>query len=400
MKFLILMIPILLQKKFKNKNMNKKEIKKIKVMTIFGTRPEIIRLSRIFAKLDEYVNHIMVHTGQSYDYEMNEIFFEQMKIRKPDYFLDVKADSLGQQIANIIAKSEKIFKKEMPDAILILGDTNSSLAAIVAKRMKIPIFHMEAGNRCFDENVPEEVNRKIVDHISDINLPYTENARLYLIQEGIHPGTIFVIGSPMAEVLNFYKKSIDDSKILKQLKLSRGKYFVASIHREENVDNKETLEKLIDALNVVAEIYGMPIIVTTHPRTAKRLKEFNFSVNKLLQFHKPFGYLDYVKLEKNAFCTLSDSGTIQEESSIVGFPAIQIRNSTERPEALDEGVFILSGLDKDIILQSIDIVTKQFKIGEKFNIPKNYQDINVSSKVLRIIIGLTKIIQTKRSFVK
>ena len=367
-------------------------------MTIFGTRPEIIRLSRVFAKFDQYVNHIMVHTGQSYDYEMNEIFFEQMKIRKPDYFLEVKAETLGGQIANIIAKSEKVLKKEMPDAVLILGDTNSALAAIIAKRMKIPIFHMEAGNRCFDENVPEEVNRKIVDHISDINLPYSENARLYLIQEGIHPGTIYVTGSPIAEVLNFFGKAIDNSDILKQLKLTKNKYFVASIHREENVEKKESLNKLIDALNTVARTYKMPIIISTHPRTANRLKEYNFKVNKLINFHKPFGYLNYVKLEKNAFCVLSDSGTIQEESSILGFPAIQVRNSSERPEAFDEGTLILSGLDKDIILQAIEIITNQFSVGEKFNVPKNYQDTNVSSKVLRLIVGLTKIVKEKRGF--
>jgi UDP-N-acetylglucosamine 2-epimerase (non-hydrolysing) len=367
-------------------------------MTIFGTRPEIIRLSRIFAKLDKYVNHIMVHTGQSYDYEMNEIFFEQMKIRKPDYFLEVKAETLGEQIANIIAKSEKILKKEMPDAVLILGDTNSALAAIITKRMKIPIFHMEAGNRCFDENVSEEVNRKIVDHISDINLPYSENARLYLIQEGIHPGTIYVTGSPMAEVLNFFGKAIDNSEILKQLKLTKNKYFVVSLHREENVEKKESLTGLIDALNVVAETYKMPIIMSTHPRTASRLKEYNFEINELINFHKPFGFLDFVKLERNAFCVLSDSGTIQEESSILGFPAIQVRNSSERPEAFDEGVLILSGLDKDIILQAIEIITKQFSAGEKFNIPRNYQDTNVSSKVLRLIVGLTKIVKKKRGF--
>lgn len=378
--------------------MKQNQSKKLKVMTIFGTRPEIIRLSRIFVKLDKYVNHIMVHTGQSYDYEMNKIFFDQMKIRKPDYFLEVKAKTLGEQIANIIAKSEKILKKEMPDAVLILGDTNSALAAIIAKRMKIPIFHMEAGNRCFDENVPEEVNRKIVDHISDINLPYSENARLYLIQEGIHPGTIYVTGSPMAEVLNFFGKAIDNSEILKQLKLTKNKYFVASLHREENVDYRESLAKLMDALNAVAEAYKMPIIMSTHPRTASRLKEYNLKVNELINFHKPFGFLDFVKLEKNAFCVLSDSGTIQEESSILGFPAIQVRNSSERPEAFDEGVLILSGLDKDIILQTIEIITKQFSDGEKFNVPKNYQDTNISSKVLRLIVGLTKIVKKKRGF--
>lgn len=380
--------------------MKKNKSKKLKIMTIFGTRPEIIKLSRIFAKFDQYVNHIMVHTGQSYDYEMNKIFFDQLKIRKPDYFLGVKSDTLGEQIANIISKSEKVLLKEMPDAVLIFGDTNSALAVIIAKRLKMPIFHMEAGNRCFDENVPEEINRKIIDHISDINLPLTENARLYLIQEGIHPGTIYVTGSPTAEILDYNKKQIEASKILRELKLSPRKYFVASIHREENVDGFEPLTKLIDSLNAVAETYKMPIIVTTHPRTAKKLEEYRIKGNKLINFHKPFGIFDYIKLQKNAFCVLSDSGTIQEESSILGFPAIQVRNSSERPEAFDEGVLILSGLDKDIILQSIEITVKQYETGEKFNVPRNYQDKNVSSKVLRLVVGLTKIIQRKRGYQK
>jgi len=380
--------------------MKQNKSNKLKIMTIFGTRPEIIKLSRIFAKFDQYVNHIMVHTGQSFDYEMNKIFFDQLKIRKPDYFLGVKSDTLGGQIANIILKSEEVLLKEMPDAIFIFGDTNSALAVIIAKRMKIPIFHMEAGNRCFSENVPEEINRKIIDHISDINISLTENARLYLIQEGIHPGTIYVTGSPTAEILDYNKKQIEASKILKELKLSPRKYFVASIHREENVDSFEPLTKLIDSLNAVAETYKMPIIVTTHPRTAKKLEEYKIKGNKLINFHKPFGIFDYLKLQKNSYCVLSDSGTIQEDSSLLGFPAIQVRNSSERPEAFDEGVLILSGLDKDIILQSIEITVKQYEAGEKFNIPRNYQDKNVSSKVLRLVVGLTKIIQKKRGYQK
>lgn len=375
----------------------KENYKKLKIMTIFGTRPEIIRLSRVFAKLDQYVDHIMVHTGQSYDYEMNKIFFDQLKIRKPNYFLEVKAETLGGQIANIIVKSEAVLIKEKPDAVLILGDTNSALAAIVAKRMHIPIFHMEAGNRSFDENVPEETNRRIVDHISDINLPYSENARLYLMREGIHPGTIFVTGSPIAEIFNHYKKEIDKSKVLQELKLKKGRYFVASIHREENIDSEDSLAKLIESLNAVAAAYKMPIMMSTHPRTAQRLKEYGFKADKLINFHKPFGYFDYINLQKNAFCVLSDSGTIQEESSNIGFPAVQIRQSSERPEAFDEGTVILSGLDKDIILQSIEIMTKQSAAGEKFNIPRNYRDINVSSKVLRLVVGLAKILKKKRA---
>ena len=365
-------------------------------MTIFGTRPEIIRLSRVFAKLDQYLNHVMVHTGQSYDYEINEVFFRDLEIRKPDYFLGVRAETLGDQMAKIISKSEKVLEKERPDALLVLGDTNSSLASIIAKRMKIPIFHMEAGNRCFDENVPEEINRKIVDHISDINLPYSENARLYLIREGIHPGTIYVTGSPLGEVLEHYQEKINNSTILKKLGTSKNKYFIASIHREENVDNEEALEKLIDSLNGVAIEYKMPIFLSTHPRTEKRLQKNKFKISKLINLHKPFGYLDYIYLQKNAFCTLSDSGTILEESSMLQFPAIQVRNSSERPEGYDEGAVILSGLEKDVILKSIEVVTKQFALGEKFNTPRNYRDVNVSGKVLRLIVGLTKILQKRR----
>jgi len=380
------------------KMFNKDNFNKLKIMTIFGTRPEIIRLSRVFAKFDQYVNHIMVHTGQSYDYEMNQVFFENLKVRKPDYFLEVKSDTLGGQIAKIIERSEEVLKKEMPDAVLILGDTNSALAAIIAKRMKIPIFHMEAGNRSFNENLPEEINRKIVDHISDINLPYSENARLYLMREGVHPGTIFVTGSPMAEIWKAYKNDVQKSKILKKLKLKKGKYFVASIHREENVESRESLTKLIDSLNAVAEIYKMPIIMSTHPRTAKRLEEYKLKANKFVNFHKPMGYFDYNNLQLNAFCVLSDSGTILEESSVMGFPAIQTRVSSERPEGFDEGVLILSGLDKDIILQAIEITVKQFAAGERFNIPRNYRDTNISSKVLRLVVGLTRIIQKKRGY--
>lgn len=367
--------------------MSKETAKKTKVMTIFGTRPEIIRLSRIFSKLDKYVHHLMVHTGQSYDYEMNKIFFDELQLRKPDYFLDVKAETLGKQIANIIFRSEEVIKKELPDAILILGDTNSALSAIVAKRFKIPIFHMEAGNRCFDDNVPEETNRKIADHISDINLPYTENSRRYLIQEGIHPGTIFVTGSPLAEVLSYYEKKIEAASILKELNLKKKGYFLVSAHREENVTNKKKLDSLVRSLNFLAGEYKKPLIFSVHPRTRICLKENNINIHRLIKFHKPFGYFDYVNLQKNAFCVLSDSGTIQEESGILKFPAIQIRNSSERPEAFDAGIIILSGLKKESIAQAIDIVVSQSEANEKFVIPESYKDTNVSSKVLRIIIS-------------
>jgi UDP-N-acetylglucosamine 2-epimerase (non-hydrolysing) len=368
----------------------------LKVMTIFGTRPEIIRMSRVFKKLDQFVDHIMVHTGQSFDYEMNQVFFENLDVRKPDYFLDVKSETLGGQIANIIMKSEEVLKKEKPDALLLLGDTNSALSTIVAKRMKIPIFHLEAGNRSFDENVPEEINRRIVDHISDLNFPYSENARLNLLREGIHPGKMFITGSPLAEILEHNKESIAKSTILKTLKLESKKYFLVSIHREENVDSEKHLKTLIEILNGVAENYNFPLIVTTHPRTRKRLDEHKFTPHALINFCKPFGFFDYVTLQQNAFCVLSDSGTIQEECSNLNFPAIQVRNSSERPEAFDEGVTILTGLDKEIVLKSIEIVTQQHAEGVQFNVPLAYKDTNFSSKVLRHIIGLTKITQKRR----
>lgn len=366
-----------------------KKSDKIKVMSILGTRPEIIRLSCVLKKLDQYTDHILVYTGQSYSYELSQIFFKELEIKKPKYFLDVKDETLGGQIGKIISKSEKVLKKENPDAVLILGDTNSALSAIMAKRQKIPIFHMEAGNRCFDENVPEELNRKIVDHISDINLPYTENGRRYLISEGIQPGKIFVTGSPMREVLEYFKDKINASKILEKLNLAKNEYFLASIHREENVDSHDSLIKLIDSLNNLAKHYSKPIIISTHPRTEKRLKEFKIKTNSRLQLLKPFGFFDYVYLQKNAFCVLSDSGTVPEESAILRFPAVQLRNSSERPEAFDAGTIILSGLDKDNILFSVEIVTSQI-IEENTRIPYDYMDSNISTKVLKLIVGLAR----------
>lgn len=373
-----------------------KENKKLKIMTIFGTRPEIIKLSRIFAKLDEYVNHIMVHTGQSFDYEMNEIFFEQLSVRKPDYFLGVKADTLEEQIALVISKSGAVLRKEMPDAILIFGDTNSALSAIMAKRLKIPIFHMEAGNRSFDENVPEETNRRIVDHISDINMVHSEQARSNLLREGLHPATIFVTGSPFAEIITHYKKQLDGSNVLKDMNMEKGKYFVVSLHREENVSTDDTLKALLNSLNAIAETYKLPLLVSTHPRTAKRLEELKLKANPLVDFHKPFGYFEYVNLQRNAFCVVSDSGSIVEEAALFEFPAIQARVSSERPEAYDEGVTILSGLDADTMLSAIHVMTEQFKRGEKFKIPIAYRDANVSDKVLRHIIGLTNVVKRRR----
>ncbi len=367
-----------------------------KVITILGTRPEIIRLSLIIKKIDKFFDHILIHTGQNYDYNLNDIFLDKLNIRKPDYFLGVKAKTLGEQVAKIIQMSENVFQKEKPDALLVLGDTNSSLASICAKRMKIPIFHMEAGNRCFDENVPEEINRKIVDHISDINLPYSENARFNLTREGIHSKTIYVTGSPMAEVFAKNKEKIENSNILLKLKIKKGEYFLASLHREENVDKKTSLQKLMQALEEVAKKYKKPVFLSTHPRTKKNLEKYKIKINQQIKLCQPFGYLDYMHLQKNAFCVLSDSGSILEESAILQFPAIQVRESSERPEGYDEGIVILTGLEKDIILKSIEIVTNQFNQGERFSCPRDYQSTNVSSKVLRLIVGLCKIVQEKR----
>lgn len=363
----------------------------LKVMTILGTRPEIIRLSRILPKLDEYLNHIIVYTSQSYSPELSTVFFKDFKLRKPNYILNVKSDTLGGQIANIIKQTEGVMVKEKPDALLILGDTNSALSAIVGKRMKIPIFHMEAGNRSFDDNVPEEINRRIVDHISDYNLPYTENSRTYLIAEGIHPGSIYVTGSPMTEVLNYYQELIEKSKILEKLKVSERKYFVASAHREENVDNPVHLKELFQSLNYIAEKYKLPVIVSLHPRTKNRLFKMKIKLHKLVRLETPFGFFDFNKLQKHALCVLSDSGTIQEESAIMGFRAIQIRVSSERPEAFDAGTIILTGHSQETIQKAIEIVVNLEEKGEKLDIPEGYKISNVSSKVLKLILGLGSI---------
>jgi len=369
---------------------------KLKVATVFGTRPEIIRLCRIFDQLDRHVNHVMIHTGQSYDFEMNRIFFDELGIRKPDHFLEVKSDTLGGQIAKVIERSEAVFIKERPDAILILGDTNSALAAIVAKRMYIPIFHMEAGNRCFDERVPEEINRRIVDHISDINLPYSENARMNLLREGIHPSTIYVTGSPLAEIMRHYQDSIEACGVLEELKLTPRGYFVVSIHREENVDDEASLRMLSAALQRVADVHQKPLLMSLHPRTAQRLESMQVKLPGAIVPHKPFGYFAYMKLQQNAFAVLSDSGTIVEEAALMGIPAIQLRRSSERPEGYDEGVTILSGLDRDSVLAALAVVIQEFESGTRFKVPVSYQADNVSSKVLRFIVGLTGIVKEKR----
>jgi len=365
---------------------------KLKVMTIIGTRPEIIRLSEVIKACDRYFNHHLVHTGQNYDYELNEVFFEELGLREPDHFLEAVGDHLGDTIGNIISKSYKLLAQEMPDALLILGDTNSALCSIAAKRLKIPIFHMEAGNRCFDQNVPEEINRKIVDHISDINLPYTEHSRRYLLSEGIRKEHIFVTGSPMTEVIKNHKEKIERSNVLEELDLEKDNYFLVSAHREENVDNEENFLSLMNALNDIAEKYQMPIVYSTHPRSKKRIEERGFEFHPLVKQLKPFGFFDYNKLQLNSFCTLSDSGTLSEESAILGFPGVLIRTSTERPEVLDKGTVVIGGITEKDIVQAVDLSRNMKKNNEKTYLADDYQDDNVSVKVVKLIQSYAKII--------
>ena len=357
-------------------------------MTIVGTRPEIIKLSRVMAELEKHTKHILVHTGQNYDYELNEIFFNDLRVKKPDYFLNSIGDTTAATIGNIISKSDELISEVRPDAILLYGDTNSCLSVISAKKQQVPIFHMEAGNRCFDQRVPEELNRKIVDHLSDINMPLTEQARGYLISEGIRPETIIKTGSCMKEILTFYKSEISKSKILNQLKISQNKFFVVSAHREENVDYKDNLLSLIESLNDIAKEYKLPVIVSTHPRTQNRIDQLEkkLKINPLVKFLKPIGFFDYIKLQQNAFCVVSDSGTITEESSILSFPAIMIRKAHERPEGMDEGTLIMSGLKSKRIIESIEVVTKQHEIMPP-QIIKDYDVENVSAKVTKIILS-------------
>ena len=365
---------------------------KLKVMTIVGTRPEIIRLCRVMPLLDQYVDHIIVHTGQNYDYELNEIFFKDLELRKPDVFLNVDTSSLGKAVGEIISKSEEIILKEKPDALLVLGDTNSCLAAYMAKRLRVPIYHMEAGNRSFDFNVPEEINRRVIDHISDFNLVYTEHARRHLISEGYPHRRLYLTGSPIYEVLKYYSKKIEKSEILTELGLEKGKYFIVSTHREENVDVPENLEKILFILNKLAEEYDLPVIVSTHPRTAKRLEAIShLKPDDRIQFLKPFGFTDYVKLQKEAICAISDSGTISEESAMLSFPAISLRNSMERPEAMDAGTIILTGFDPETVISSVRTVISEHQIREYESIPAEYTVSNTSWRVLKLILGTAKL---------
>ena len=361
----------------------------MKIMTIVGTRPEIIKLSRVMAQLEEHQEHVLVHTGQNYDYELNEIFFEDLGVRKPDYFLDVAGKSVAHTIGSVIAKTDDVMEQEQPDAVLLYGDTNSCLAVLSAKRRKIPVFHFEAGNRCFDQRVPEELNRKVLDHLSDINMPLTEHARRYLISEGVKPETIIKTGSPMKEILMHHKESIDSSKIHENLALTKNEYFIVSAHREENVDSEQNFNDLLDSLNAIANKYGFPVIVATHPRTLKKLQELGREdIDERVQFLKPMGFFDYVKMQLDAKCVISDSGTITEESSLLNFPAITIRQAHERPEGMDEGTLIMTGLTSELILNAIDVVTTHASDDERvFRVVPDYDIDNFSKKVLRIILS-------------
>jgi UDP-N-acetylglucosamine 2-epimerase (non-hydrolysing) len=363
----------------------------LKVMTIVGTRPEIIKLSRVIAALDRDTKHVLVHTGQNYDYELNQVFFEQLQIRKPDHFLDAAGKTAADTIAAVIERADAVLAREAPDALLLLGDTNSCLAAIAAKRRKVPVFHMEAGNRCFDDRVPEEINRRIVDHISDINLPYTEHARRYLIGEGIRAETVIKTGSPMREILEHHAADIAASRVLKRLKLEPGGYFVVSAHREENVDSPQNLGDLLASLEALSRKYKKRIIMSTHPRTRKRLGALG--KRKLpagVEFLKPLGFFDYIRLQQAACCVLSDSGTLTEESAILGFPAVMLRQAHERPEGMDEGVLIMCGLSAERVLAAVKTTIEAHAGGRKScAIPPDYLADNVSSKVVRIILGYT-----------
>jgi len=361
----------------------------LKIMTIVGTRPELIKMCRVIAEMDQHFQHILVHTGQNYDFELNQLFFDDLGIRKPDYFLEAVGDNAAQTIGRVIEKSDEVMAEEKPDAVLLYGDTNSCLAVISAKRRKIPVFHMEAGNRCFDQRVPEELNRKVLDHLSDINLVLTEHARRYLIAEGIPPETIIKTGSHMQEVLEYYMPKIQASTVLEQNGLEEGRFIVVSAHREENVDSPENLKDLLETLKELAKVYQFPIIVSTHPRTKKRLEDSGSVLdNPLIRFEKPFGLHDYIKLQMSSFCVLSDSGTITEEGSLLNLPAVTIRNAHERPEGMDEGTLVMSGLKKDRVLEAVKVVTSQHDREKRvFPLIKDYDAGPVSKQIVRIVLS-------------
>ena len=361
----------------------------LKVMTIVGTRPELIKMSRVIAEFDEYTNHVLVHTGQNFDYELNQVFFDDLGIRKPDYFLGAVGNNAAQTIARVIEKADEVLEKEQPDALLLYGDTNSCLSVISAKRRKIPVFHMEAGNRCFDQRVPEELNRKVLDHLSDINMVLTEHARRYLLAEGIPADRIIKTGSHMQEVLEYYMPKITTSDVLNRLSLQPQRYFLLSAHREENVDSSENLKDLLNTMQALVKQHEMPVIVSTHPRTRQRLEKLGMDgLDLRIQFLKPFGFFDYVKLQMEAFCVLSDSGTITEEASLLNLPAVTIRNAHERPEGMDEGVLIMSGLKAERVLDAVRIVTKQLSNAERqFRTAPDYEGGLVSKKVVRVVLS-------------
>ncbi len=365
---------------------------KLKLMTVLGTRPEIIRLSAVIKCADKYFDHILVHTGQNYDYSLNEVFFKDLELRAPDHYLESAGRNLGETMGNIISASYSLMEKERPDAVLILGDTNSALSAISAKRLKIPIFHMEAGNRCWDWNVSEMINRKIVDHISDINMPYTEHSRRYLLSEGIDGKTVFVTGSPMKEVFNTYRERIEASDVLERLGLEERKFFLVSAHREENIDLEENFFSLMNSINAIAEKYEMPVIYSTHPRSRKFIEKRGFKFHPLVKNLEPFGYHDYNKLQKNAYCVLSDSGTLSEESAMLGFPGVLIRTSTERPEVLDKGTIVIGGIKEEDVKQAVELSVSMYENSEETVEATDYADSNVSVKVIKLIQSYTKIV--------
>lgn len=369
-------------------------MKKLKVMVVVGTRPEIIRLSEVIKAIEKYFELVLVHTGQNYDYTLNDIFFQELGIRKPDFFLDTPGEDLGETVGNIIAASYKIIKQEQPDALVILGDTNSCLSAYSAKRLKVPIFHMEAGNRCFDLNVPEEINRKMLDHISDVNLAYTENARRYLIAEGVKNDMLYVTGSPMTEVIYKHMDSINNCTALKDMNLEKNRFIVVSAHREENIDIEKKFHTLMNSLNTVAETFKMPVIFSTHPRTKNKIEKEGIKFHPLIQSVKPLGFFEYVSLQSNAFCVLSDSGTIPEESAILNFPAVSLRNSTERPEALDAGSIVLGNINERDIINAIKLATESYVPGTE-NPVKDYRDTNVSIKVVKLIQSYYNIVNER-----